>query len=269
MFHPHSLLWHYLWVGPHVLQLLLAVLVWRKGFHRLSPIFFSYLIYEGIEEIALYLIDVLRVGSYQFWWHSCFAGMLVEGLVKLAVVWEVCHHLTRHRKATARSSNRLLALTAVALIALSAFAAAHAPNVAKPLFVAQVHILAEMVYIVMSGLWLFTFLFAARFRLAWTRHDLGIALGGAISACVHLGTSGLFANNGRLPKGYLLDFLNMATYHAVVLIWFYYLLPPPALSLAATIHDENSPEKNTNAPECGTGKSCYQRNFSRVLKVSL
>jgi hypothetical protein len=34
------------------------------------------------------------------------------------------------------------------------------------------------------------------------------------------------ANGGLMDKRHLLDFLNMATYHVCVLIWFYYLLVP-------------------------------------------
>jgi hypothetical protein len=76
------------------------------------------------------------------------------------------------------------------------------------------------------GLLLFIFLFAAYHHLAWNRWDLGIALGASISACVHLGSFAIMANAGPLRRGYLLDFLDTATYHVCVLIWFYYLLLP-------------------------------------------
>ena len=79
-----------------------------------------------------------------------------------------------------------------------------------------------------SGLLVFIFLFAAYFRLRPTRLVFGIALGLAISACVHLATWAISANGG-LP-----DFRTIGprfhrtwrTYHACVLIWFYYLLVP-------------------------------------------
>jgi hypothetical protein len=47
MLYRHSLLWHYLWVGPQVLQLVLAALLWRRGFHKQFPFFFTYLVYGG------------------------------------------------------------------------------------------------------------------------------------------------------------------------------------------------------------------------------
>jgi len=44
---------------------------------------------------------------------------------------------------------------------------------------------------------------------------------------VHLATWAVLANtNLSTANRHYLDFLNMATYHACVLIWFYYLLVP-------------------------------------------
>jgi len=60
-----------------------------------------------------------------------------------------------------------------------------------------------------------------------TRPVFGIALGLGISACVHLGTWAILANGGLpVSKRSAFDFLNMATYHVCVLIWFYYVLVP-------------------------------------------
>lgn len=85
----------------------------------------------------------------------------------------------------------------------------------------------QTIYLVESGLLLFIFLFAAYFSLRFSRPVLGIALGLAVSACVHLASWAIIAN-GELANSSrsLLDFLNMTTYHACILMWFYYLLVP-------------------------------------------
>jgi hypothetical protein len=42
--------------------------------------------------------------------------------------------------------------------------------------------------------------------------------------------------NGGLPQSrYLLDFLNMATYHVCVLIWFYYFLVPQKIATTSAV----------------------------------
>jgi hypothetical protein len=49
------------------------------------------------------------------------------------------------------------------------------------------------------------------------------------------------ANGGLLDRRQLLDFLNMATYHLCVLIWFYYLLiPQKSATTFAVLLPENN-----------------------------
>jgi hypothetical protein len=247
MLYPHSLLWHYLWVGPHVLQLVLAILLWRRGFHRQFPFFFTYLVYEGSEELTVWALDWLPGISDRAFWQTDCAGMAVEGLVKFAVVLEVFLHLVSSRPAVAKLGKRLIGCTGTALVALAALAAARAPITFRLPAVAYTHILGQSIFMIGCGLWLFVFLFAARFHLLWNSRDFGIALGASISVCVHLGTSAIFANRAWFERGFLLDFVNMGTYHLCVLIWLYYLLPPAHPS-AAPINNGISPERKTNVP---------------------
>jgi hypothetical protein len=106
-------------------------------------------------------------------------------------------------------------------------AAAYAPQDGRFGIVSGAHMLDQTIYLVESGLLVFTFLFSSYFHLSWIRALFGIILGLGISACVHLATWAMLANGG-LPdsKRVILVFLNMATYHVCVLIWFYYLLVP-------------------------------------------
>ena len=92
-----------------------------------------------------------------------------------------------------------------------------------------------------SGLLLFIFLFASYFRLSWNHRTFGIALGLGISACVHLADWAITSSGALIDKRHLLDFLNMATYHVCVLIWFYYLLVPQksAIAPAAPLPEHN------------------------------
>jgi len=224
MLYPHSLLWHYLWVGPDILEAVLALLLWRRGAYKVFPVFFFYLSFNAIEDLALYGMDILQWVSADAWWRAACSGLAIEGSVRIVVVWEVFSHLVRSRPAAARMGNWLICWTGAILVALAAMAANHAP-IDSPFWLSHVlHILEQTMHMIESGLWLFLFLFAAYFRLGWNNRDFGVALGSSISACVGLGTWAIAANGGLLKKGYLLDFLNMATYHLTVLVWFYYLL---------------------------------------------
>jgi hypothetical protein len=234
MLRSHSLLWHYLWVGPHFWQVCLAYLLWRRGFRKRSPIFFVYLLYEGGEELTLYAMDVLPKVSAGAWWRACFAGAVMEGLLKLAVIWEVFRHLRRsdvdHRGRT------LMACAAALLLSVAGFAAARAPIDRRFPMISMAHIAGETSYILASGLWLFCFLFANYAQIIWEKWDFGIALGASISACVHLGTWAVVTNDLHLKRPYLLDFLNMTIYHVCVLIWCYYLLSQNRSSMASAVN---------------------------------
>jgi hypothetical protein len=247
MLYPHSLLWHYLWVGPHVLQLVLAMLLWRRGFHKQFPFFFTYLVYEAAEELTLYATDVFRLGTASAWWRTCCAGMAIEGLLKFAFSLELLLHLASSRPSLARRGKRLIGSTAAVLVAAAAWAASYAPISEQYPLVSYAYIVGQTIYLIQCGLLLFIFLFAAHYHLEWNRWSFGIALASGISTCVHLATWAVFANIGYLRRGYLLDFLNSGIYHFCVLLWFYYLLSPAHPS-PASIDNRVSTERETNVP---------------------
>jgi hypothetical protein len=206
--------------------MVLAWFLWRRGINKLFPIFFVYIVYEAIEELALYAMDISPLFSVKAWWIACCVGAAVEGLLKVAVVWEVFSNLIRPRPSQPQQGKTAIAGAGGALLALAVLAAMHAPLRNQFPLTFYMHILGQSIYMISCGLWLSTFLLAASLRLEWNRYTLGIAMGAGISSCVHLATWAVFANAEWFKKEYLLDFLNMGTYHACVLVWIYHLLSP-------------------------------------------
>ena len=93
----------------------------------------------------------------------------------------------------------------------------------------------------MNQLGLFLFLFASHFHLRWRSPVFGITLGFGIVASVYLAYWALMAGWLFGQKSYLLDFLNMATYHICVLIWWYYLLvPQKSAAVSAVVLPEHN-----------------------------
>jgi hypothetical protein len=235
MLQPHSFLWHYLWLAPNVLQAALAVLLWRRGFHRQFPVFFTYLIFESIEQITLYAMDFMPSVGASAWWLAFCIGLVVEGFLRLAVVGELFLHLLRSRPAIAKVGSRLISGAGAVLVLLATLAAAYVPVDSLHFTIGyRAHILQQTLYMIECGLILFLFLFTANFRLTWDRPSLGIGLGRGISSSVHLATWTVMANGG-LPHSHLLDFVNMAAYHVCVLIWFYYLLVPEKVATTSAV----------------------------------
>ena len=242
MLQPHSLLWHYLWIGPHVLQGVLAFLLWRRGFYRQFPVFFAFLIYGVIEQFTLYGMDLLPVVSVTAWWIVFSVALVIEGIFRLAVLGELFFHLLRSRPAIAKVGGRLISIVGAVLVLLATVAAAYAPVDSHQFAIGyRAHILQQTLYMIECGLILFLFLFTASFKVTWDKAALGIGLGRGISSSVHLATWAVMANGGLPQSRYLLDFLNMATYHVCVLIWFYYLLVPQrSAATSAVLLPENN-----------------------------
>jgi hypothetical protein len=98
------------------------------------------------------------------------------------------------------------------------------------------HLLEQTIYLVEAGLLVVIFLLSSYFSLFLDRPLFGIALGMSFSAFVHLATWAVAANAGLpTPRRVILDFVNMATYHVCVLIWFYYLLVPREVATKSAV----------------------------------
>lgn len=256
MLQPHSLLWHYLWVGPHVFQVGLAALLWNRKLYKVFPVFFAYLVFEAAEEFVLYTMDILPSVTAKAWWIAFCVGLLIEGALKLGVVGEIFSHLLRGRDAVAKISSRLAVLTGAVLIFLAVIAAAYVPiDIRQPAWTYRGCVLLQSFYIVEGGFALFLFLFVAYSKLSWNRTDLGIALGFGILFCEHMATWSITASRALLYTQYpYFDFLNMATYHICVLIWCYYLLVP----------QERATESAVSLPE--NNLATWNRELERLLQ---
>jgi hypothetical protein len=227
MLQAHSLLWNYLWPAPNVLLFILGLLMWRRRLHKQYPFFFYFALLSSVEQVTVYVTDVMPSVPPETWWRIFWVGLLVEGLLKFALIGEIFGQVFGAYASLAKLGKFLIRGVGVALVLTSALAAAYAREDSPYGLINGAHLLEQTSYLIASGLLLFIFLFSSYFRLRPTRQIFGIMLGLAISSCVHLATWAIAANAG-LPaaRRIVLDFVNMGTYHVCVLIWCYYLLVP-------------------------------------------
>lgn len=261
MLQAHSILWNYLWVAPNVLLLGLGVLLLRRRIDSQFPVFLAFVLVMGLEQLALFIADVVPRVSPIDWWRIFWASLLLESLLKFALIGELFGRVFGIYSSVARLGRNLITSVGVVLVFVAAVVAAYTPKDNKFWIVSGAHILQQATYTIECGLLLFLFVFAAYFELSWGRHAFGIALGLSVSACVHLATWALLAN-GNFSSQYrvILDFVNMAAYHICVLIWFYYFLVPP----------ENAREPRENmkqppVPPLENSLDVWNREVERLL----
>jgi hypothetical protein len=242
MLQAHSFLWHYLWLAPNVLNSILAVLLWRRGLHRKHPFFLCYLIGAAGKEFTMYAMDISPRIDPITWWRADWVGTIAETLLKFGVVAELLHQLLHSWPTLARTGRNLISAVGAFLIILAAVIAGIREPSASVAVISGFRSLAQTIYFTQAGLMLSIFLLAAYFHLRWERLSFGIALGLGITWSEHLATWALIATRSVSPVDRnLIDFANMATYHACVLLWFYYLLGPQpvALKSEAVLPDHN------------------------------
>jgi hypothetical protein len=234
MFEPHSLLWNYLWVAPSVLLLILAVIFSRRSLYAELPFFPIFAAVQGVTVLALYVIDVVPSASSSLWWKANWVRLLIDVVVKFTLIGAIFSGVFKLYPAVSKLGRTMIRGVGAALVLAATMVAAWTRHTSRFEIVANAHLLELSDFMIEDGLLVFIFLFAAYFRLAWERLTLGIALGLGISASVHLGTWALLAIVDLPGRGRnLIDFLNMATFHACVLIWFYYALTTPEFATKA------------------------------------
>ncbi len=240
MLQAHSFLWHYLWLAPNVLLLVLALLLWKRGLHKSLPVFFAFAVLSPLGQFALYAADVTPSVTAETFWRVDWACLLIEGPLKFALIGEVFAHVFGSYASLARLGRLLISATGVVLVLTAAVAAAYTPKDGLFGIISGAHLLEQTIYLIACGLLVFIFLFLAYFGLRPGGAVLGIALGLTISACIHLAAWAIVAN-GSLSNSTrtMFDFVGMATDHVCVLIWSYYLLVPRKAAAALPLPENN------------------------------
>jgi hypothetical protein len=238
---PHSFLWHYLWLAPRVLQIIIAVIMVRRGLVREFPVFFAYTIFEAVEGGALFILDHIAAVSPQQYWSASSAGLGFDVTLRFAIIFEIFTNVFRNYPAL-KHLTRILFLGATAILLFAAvIVAALAPDDGTYPMLSRIHILDLSVVVMQSGLLLLLVAFASYFALSWRSSLYGIAFGLVTFACVRLATEATRVWTGS-EAGFVFDFVSMATYHLCVVIWLVYLLAPEKARQPAKKLPENNLE---------------------------
>lgn len=227
MLQAHSFLWHYLWVAPNLILLILCFYLYKRGLHREFPFFLAFALSNSIGDLVSYAADLLPFVSAPEFWRIVWVVGIVQGVLKLAAIGEIFYKLFGPYASIARLGKVLIQWVGAVFVLGAAVAAAYNPWGNSPGIMIGSAILQQSVFLLECGLFVFVFIFASYFHLRWPRQVFGIALGLSVSACVHLATWALSTNAGFVARTrILLSSVNGLVFHLIVLSWFYYLLVP-------------------------------------------
>jgi hypothetical protein len=223
--YPHSFLWHYLWIAPHALQIIVVIVMIRRGLVREFPVFFAYTAFQIVEEGTLFILDhSAAVSAYQYW-CAHWVGLTIDVGLRFAVIYEIASNVFQNYPGLKQLSRILFRGAAVVLLLTAIVVAVLAPEDGTLPIISRVHILDLCVSVMQAGLLLILVTFSSYFGLSWRSLTYGIAFGLGIFASVDLATESIRVWAGPVG-GYAFDFVTMATYHCCVAIWLVYLLAP-------------------------------------------
>src|ERR1700733_15807305 len=108
MLQAHSFLWHFLWVAPNVLLILLGCLMWRRKLQRQFPAFVAFAFLGAAEQLVLYAADLAPWVAAESFWRILWVCLLVEVVLKLSVIAEIFSHLCGSYSSIARLGKNVI-----------------------------------------------------------------------------------------------------------------------------------------------------------------
>jgi len=239
----HAIVFNYLIIAPHVLlAAVLAVLVHRRLL-REFPAFSLYVVSELVQFVVLLTLLRLPSVSASTYAVGYSVGLATSTVLRFGVVYEIIGHILKNYPFYGKAGKALFRWGAGALLLIGALLAAYAGgNDFHPLMFV-VNVLDRAASILQCGLLMILLAFAAYIRLPWRSGTFGIALGLGVFASVELANAAIRTHVGYVYSTYL-DYLTMATYHACVLIWIYYLWVPERVPAQNT---QKLPEQDLEA----------------------
>ena len=222
--HPHSPLWHYLWLAPRVFLLVIAAVMVRRKLYREFPIFFAYTLWEATIGLVFFALDHnSRVSGLQYW-QAYWVCSIVSIALRFGLIWEIFSRVFQPYLALWEVGKLVFRWAAVVLLLVAVAVAVYSPSQQGFWILSGLYVVDRAISIVQCGLLLFLFLFSSYFGLSWRSYIFGIATGLGIYATVQLVTSSIFLQGSPMALNDAFTFGTMTTFHCCALIWFFYLV---------------------------------------------
>lgn len=226
MMHGHRFLLFYLWIAPHVVLAVVAVLLLIRRLYTRFPVFFVYTWYEIVEFALLFAITVIGHNQGALYARVFLITFVISTALRFGVLQEIFNNVFRehgHVDALARVSLRW---TTGFLLAAAVLCVIFASGQTADNLTAGVAWVGRGVAIIQCGLVLFLLLSTRLFGLSLQSYVFGIALGFGILSSVDLANWAMHTRELTESMASVLDLLPTGGYHVAVLIWLGYLVVP-------------------------------------------
>lgn len=218
------------WLVEPVLLVMAATLMIRRKLYREFPLFLSFLIFQVVLFLALYL-NHQTVANYKLYFWTYWGGEMLSIALGFAVIYELFLNVFQPYGGLRDLGALLFRWAVVVLAVVAVITAASSPGTDASRLIAGIVALERSASFVRLGLLLFLFLLSGSFGLRWRDYAFGIALGFGVHASVQLAAMAIRGHVGSIAN-LTVSLINSAAYLCGLLIWVSYLLAPSAVPVS-------------------------------------
>ncbi len=235
----HFVLFFFVWIFPHLLLGVLAILLWRRGLYREFPCFFVYVWYEIGEFCLLFVLRYIPSVTNQQYRYAYYGTLALSVVLRFGVIEEIFRDLLCEAQIVQVAVRRSLRVVQALLLVAGVLLAVYAPQDNSVGFVVAVSVVNRGLAMVQSGFLLFLIFLRSFLGLSWRRPVFGIALGLGVIASTDLGIYAVRAAFSSAAWVPYLDLIRTVTYMVCVSIWIgYVVVPEPSFAPSTTMSDE-------------------------------
>jgi hypothetical protein len=230
----------FLWISPHALLGVLAIVLCRRRLYRDFPCFLVYVLYEIAEFILLFTLYFVPGATGERYVYAYSATLLLSIALRFGVIHEISKDLFRESQFLRVAARRSLQCVQGVLLVIGVLLAVYAPGDNSARLTVGVSVVNRGAAMVQCGLLLVLLLSSRFFGLSWRRGAFGITLGLGLLTGVDLA---IYAVRVEFSSDVWVPYFNMLTtgaYLVCVSIWIAYSLAPELqlASPAVVPHDE-------------------------------
>jgi hypothetical protein len=183
----------YLWIAPHALQAVLAVMIIQRKLLREFPVFFAYTVFEIAQFLVLFGADHwdrVSADQYVVLW---LVGGTISIALRFAVVYEIFTVVFRSYPALQEFGAVLFRWATVVLMIVAVMLVGYSSGNEIDRFTVPLTIVDRAVSLIQCGLLVLLILLVRLLSFPWTSYAFGIAMGLGFYASLELSMTSLWA----------------------------------------------------------------------------
>jgi hypothetical protein len=215
-----------LWISPHLLLAMVAIVMYRRRLYRDFPFFLVYTLFEIGEFALLYTLNSIPTITGQQYTYAFVSTLVISIALRFGVIRELSEDLFREHQFLKVAARQSLRWTKGILALIGVACAAFAPGEDGIQLMGGLAVINRGVAILQCGLLLFLLCFSRLLGLSWRGYSFGIALGLGVLSSVELATSAVRAEVAGVAWAAALNLLTTSSYLICALVWLGYFLAP-------------------------------------------